>query len=81
MKDMETQTGQEDPCICKSQCEISKVHYESDKVICILKRARCSNEEWEEYEDKVKSEMDISELLEDLGKVLEAADRVAQKEV
>ena len=22
MKDMETQTGQEDPCICKSQCEI-----------------------------------------------------------
>ena len=44
-----------------------------------MKRAHCSDEEWDEYEDKVESEMDISELLEDLGKVLEAADRVSNR--
>ena len=44
-----------------------------------MKRAHCSDDEWDEYEDKVESEMDISELLEDLGKVLEAADRVSNR--
>ena len=45
-----------------------------------MKRAHCSEEEWEDYEEKVESEMNIEELLEDLGKVLEAADRIARKE-
>ena len=34
---------------------------------------------WEEVEEKVKSERDIEDLLEDLGKVLEAADRLRKK--
>ena len=49
----------------------TKVPHTGDKV--------SSDEEWDEYEDKVESEMDISELLEDLGKVLEAADRVSNR--
>ena len=42
-----------------------------------MKRAHCSDEEWDEYGDKVDSEMDISELLEDLGIVFEASDGVS----
>ena len=42
-----------------------------------MKRACCSDKEWDEYKDKVDSEMDISEFLEDLGMVLEASDRVS----
>ena len=51
-----------------------------DKVICILKRAVCSDEEWQEYEKKIDSEMELSELLEDLGKVLQAAKRLKTKQ-
>ena len=43
----------------------------------ILKRAECTKEEWKKYEDKVESEMDLEDLLEDLGKVLEAAKRLS----
>ena len=46
-------------------------------MICILKRATCSDGEWEEYEEQVESEMELEELLEDLGKVLEATQRLA----
>jgi hypothetical protein len=52
------------------------VHIEHDKVVCILKRAKCTEEEWDEYEEKVESEMDFEKLLEDLGKVIEAANRL-----
>ena len=48
-----------------------------DKVLCILKG--CSDEEWQEYEEKIDSEMKLSELLEDLGKVLEAANKLKTK--
>ena len=75
VKEQESQTVEEEICICKKECNVSKVQYNKDKVICILKRAICSEEEWQDYEDKVQSEMDIEELLEDLGKVLEATDR------
>ena len=57
----------------------NKVHIENDKVICILKRAVCTEEEWKEYEDKVESEIDLEDLLEDLGKVLEASKRLTDK--
>ena len=60
-------------------CNSYKVHFEEDKVICILKRAKCSVDEWKEYEEKVESEMELEELLEDLGKVLEAVERLTQK--
>ena len=52
------------------------VHIEQDKVVCILKRAKCTEEEWDEYEEKVESEIDFEELLEDLGKLIEAANRL-----
>ena len=42
-------------------------------VICILKRAVCSDEEWKEYEGNVDPKMKLSELLEDQAMVLEAA--------
>ena len=70
----------EDTCICKAECLVSKVQYEKDKVICILEWANCSEEEWKDYEDKVESEMNLSELLEDLRTVLEATDRLTRKE-
>ena len=57
----------------------NEVHIFDDKVICILKRGVCSNEDWQEYEEKVYSEMKLSDLLEDLGKVLEAANRLKKK--
>ena len=79
-KEQDTQTMTEEKCICKEECIVSKIQYEKDKVICILKRAICSEEEWKDYEDKVESEMDLVELLEDRGKVLEATDRLTRKE-
>ena len=48
-------------------------------MISILKRAKCSDKEWEDYEEKVESKGELSELLEDLGKVLEVADRMNHK--
>ena len=79
VKAVESPTETEEKCICKGLCEENKVHIENDKVVCILKRAVCTEEEWDEYEDKVILEGNISELLEDLGKVLEAAKRLEEK--
>ena len=78
-KEQDTQTLTEEKCICKEKCIVSKVQYEKDKVICIPKRAICSGEEWKDYEDKVESEMDLAELLEGLGKILEATNRLTRK--
>ena len=50
-----------------------------DKVIHILKRAVCSDEERREYKEKINSEMELSELLEDLVKVLYAAKGLKRK--
>ena len=44
---------------------VYKSQFEEDKVI--LKRAKCSDQEWMEYEEKVESEMEMAELLDDLG--------------
>ena len=52
-----------------------------DKLICILKRTICSDEECNEYKEKVSSEMELSELLEDLGKVIEATSRLKKKKI
>ena len=57
----------------------NQVHFVEDKVICILKGATCSDGEWEQYEEKVECEMELEELLEDLGKVLEASQRLAKR--
>ena len=49
---------------------------EENKIICILKREKFSVEESEEYEEKVESDMEMYELLEDLGKVIAATHRL-----
>ena len=46
-------------CFCKVICEYNKVCIESDKVICILQGSVFTDEEWKEYETKVKLEMDL----------------------
>ena len=51
-KEQEVQTEEEDNCFCKEECNVSTVQYDEDKVICILKRATSSEEEWEELEKK-----------------------------
>ena len=79
MKDQEVQTKEEDKCICKEECNVSRVQYDEDKVICVLNRAKCSEEKWEELEEKVKSKMDLEALLKDWGRVLETADRLRKK--
>ena len=53
VKEKNVQTEIEDPCVCKEKCNSYKVHFEKDKGICILKRAKCSVKEWEEYEEKI----------------------------
>ena len=37
-----------------------------------MKRANCSETKWKEYKEKVESEMDLKDLLEDLGIMIEA---------
>ena len=73
VEEKEVQTKKEDKCICKKKIPSNNVHIEEDKVVCILTRAQCTYEEWKKYEDKVESEMDLEDLLDYLGKVLEAA--------
>ena len=79
VEEKEVQTEKADKCICKKKISGNNVHIEDDKVVCIITRAQCTDEEWKEYEDKVESEMDLEDLLEDLGKVLEAAKRLSMK--
>ena len=44
-----------------------------------MKRAKCSESEWKDYGENVQSEMDLKDLLEDLGNVIEAASRLREK--
>ena len=55
------------------------VEMTEDNIFCILKRSECSEEEWKEYAEKVESEMDLLDLLEDLGKVIKATERLSGK--
>ena len=73
------QTEAEKKCNCEVDCEENDVIIKDDKIICVLKRAKCSDLEWKEYEEKVESEIDLKDLLEDLGKVIEAASRLSEK--
>ena len=45
-KENEMQTDKGVECFCTGKCEENNVHIENDKVICILNRAVCSEEEW-----------------------------------
>ena len=56
---------------CKNENEINKVQFKDTKVICILRRAILSEEEWEHIEETVvNSKMNTAELLEDFTKML-----------
>ena len=55
---------------------MNKLPFEEDKVVCVFKRASCNNEDWKAYEQQVESEMEMSEMLEDFGNILEAANRL-----
>ena len=59
VKDKDIQTEIEEKCLCNGEVLSNTVHIEHDKVVCILKRAKCTEEEWDEYEEKVESEMDF----------------------
>jgi hypothetical protein len=76
--DKKVQTENETKCHCEIECENSEVLMKEDQIILVLKRSKCSENEWKEYEEKVESEMSLPELLEDLGKVIEAASRLSQ---
>ena len=80
MVEKEVQTEAENKCSCEKECDQSDVRIKEDKIICVMKRAKCSDTEWKEYEEKVESEMDLKDLLEDLGKVIEAASRLSEKQ-
>ena len=71
-QEKKVQTEEEGKCLCKGEIKNNKVFIEHDKVVCILKRAECTEEEWAEYEEKI-------DLLKDFGKVIEAASRLSQK--
>ena len=75
----ETQTVAEKKCNCEEDFEQSDIIIKEDKIICVMKRANCSEAEWRDYEEKVESEMDLKDLLEDLGKVIEAAHRLSER--
>ena len=76
----EQQNPQNLRACCRKKDVDNEVNIKQDRVFCILRRASCNEQEWEDYEEKVQSEIEHSELLEDLGKVIEAAERVAQRD-
>ena len=52
-----------------------------DSIICLFKRVKCDDEEWEEVEETVKdSGMELDDMLEQWSKVVEGYYRVEQKE-
>ena len=44
-----------------------------------VKKTICSDEELNDYKDKFSSKVGLSELLEDLGKVIKATSRLNKK--
>ena len=49
----------------RKKISFNDVYIKEDKEVCIIKRAQCTEEELNEYEDKVELEMDLRELSED----------------
>ena len=58
-KEVQTEKEMEKNCNCEVDCESSDVILKENKIICVLKRAKCSESEWKEYEEKVESEMGL----------------------
>ena len=59
-KDIQTEV--EKKCSCEVYFEQSDVLIKEDKIICVLIRAKCSETDWKEYEEKVESKMDFKDL-------------------
>ena len=79
VKEKETQTAVEGTCICKEECTTYRVHYDTDKVICIMKRAKCSELNKRNMKKKLNRKWNFQNYLKISGKVLEAADWVNLK--
>ena len=64
----------------QKKCENSKVQFEKDKIICILNRATCNEEECKKYEEKVECEIELSNRLDFLGKVVQATNSLSMND-
>ena len=68
-------------CLCKKSFDESQVHVMENKIVCLLKRANCTEEEWLNIEQVVKDQNnDFEEMLEELSKVVEGHIRLGNKE-
>ena len=57
MVNKEVQSEKEMICHCEVACENSEVPIKEEQIILKLKRSKCTETEWKEYEEKVQSEM------------------------
>ena len=79
-KEIQTQTDDnstENDCINIQYSNESEIIFEKKRVICILARSDCSQEEWQEAEECAEqTNLTLEEFLVDFGKVLEAYHKV-----
>ena len=77
----EVQAGFEtETCVCKEPIAQNKVVIEEEKIICVFKRVKCSEEEWKDVEATVEeSGMSLNEMLDDWSKVMEGYYRVEHR--
>ena len=66
-------------CACTKETVTNELLIKDNKLICILNRERCTNDEWEDIEQQAEeSGMDLEEFLEVIAKVLEGHFRRAE---
>ena len=73
---MESKAAQTDDvsekCICMEEVEKNELIMKEDKMICLFKRVKCDQNEWDEIDDAVEdSEIDLEEMLDQWSKVME----------
>ena len=81
MASKEVQAGFEtETCVCKEPIVQNKVLIEEEKIICVFKRVKCSEDEWKDVEETVEeSGMSLNEMLDDWSKVMEGYYRVEHR--
>ena len=73
---MESRAAQTDDvsekCICVEEVEKNELIMKEDKIICLFKRVKCDQDEWDEIDDAVEdSEIDQEDMLDQWSKVME----------
>ena len=73
MESKEAQTDDvSEKCICMEEVEKNELIMKEDKMICLFKRVKCDQDEWDEIDDAVEdSEIDLEEMLDQWSKVME----------